>query len=126
VGAAWGGALPDPGAVAGFPGMNRLQPLSPETRSKNGCNFSSMHNPSVVAVGDAFGSICHHLQSLHSPQVSFDGFLAMLFSDYGTGWSRPIKGAMGMPPVQRAGDIMCWSEIIGIGCMVRAIGAMRR
>jgi len=31
---ALGGASPDPLARAGFPSMNRLQPLAPDTRSK--------------------------------------------------------------------------------------------
>src|SRR5437667_3507469 len=57
--------------------MNRLQPLLPETRSKNGCNSSSMHRPMVVFSMLALGSICHHLQSLHNPQESVDGLLAM-------------------------------------------------
>ena len=43
---------------AGSPGMKRLQPLLPETRSVNGCKSSSMHSPIVVLATEASGSIC--------------------------------------------------------------------
>src|SRR5206468_10940158 len=69
VGAACGGASLEPRAFAGVPGMNRLQPLFPETRSKKGCSSSSMHKPSVVFATAPSGSICHHLQSLHKPHL---------------------------------------------------------
>src|SRR5262249_55565553 len=68
VGAATGGASLDPLALATPPSTNRLHPLSPETRSRKSCRSSSMHSPSVVLLTRAFGSICHHLQSLHRPQ----------------------------------------------------------
>ncbi len=71
VGSAVGGAAPDPSALAGLPGVKRLQPLLPETRSRYGRSFSSMHSPIVVFATVALGSTCHHLQSLHSPHSSF-------------------------------------------------------
>src|SRR6202795_3835515 len=64
-----GGASLDPSALAGLPGMKRLQPLLPETRNRNCCSFSSMHSPIVRFSTEAFGSICHHLQSLHNPPL---------------------------------------------------------
>src|SRR6478736_2809181 len=83
VGAACGGALLDPAAVAGLPGMKRLQPLLPETRSRNGCSFSSMHSPIVVFLGVAFGSICHHLQSLHRPHDCFFATILLPLDKFG-------------------------------------------
>src|SRR4051812_48768863 len=53
VGLAVGGAVAEPVARAGSPGMNRLQPLLPETRSRYGCNFSSMHRPSEMSLAVA-------------------------------------------------------------------------
>src|SRR2546423_1140565 len=80
VGAASGGAWLEPTASAGWPGMNRLQPLLPDTRSKKGCNSSSMHRPSVWSLALAPGSTCHHLQSLHRPHESLDALFAMAVS----------------------------------------------
>jgi hypothetical protein len=62
-----GGASLDPFAYAGSPSTNLLQPLTPETRILNGRNSSSIHSPKVVLDSTAFGSTCHHLQSLQSP-----------------------------------------------------------
>jgi hypothetical protein len=69
VGFAVGGWLLDPFACAGLPSMKRLQPLLPETRRLNFSILSSMQSPIVEFLMGAFGSICHHLQSLQSPQV---------------------------------------------------------
>ena len=69
VGFAVGGWPLDPFACAGLPSMNRLQPLLPETRRLNFSILSSMHSPIVEFFTGAFGSICHHLQSLQSPHV---------------------------------------------------------
>jgi hypothetical protein len=48
--------------------MKRLHPPLPLIRSKKGCSLSSMHNPRACSPAVDAGSICHHLQSLHSPQ----------------------------------------------------------
>jgi hypothetical protein len=69
VGFAVGGWPLEPFAWAGLPAMNRLHPLLPETLSLNRNSLSSMQNPIVEFFTDAFGSICHHLQSLQSPHV---------------------------------------------------------
>jgi len=37
-----------------------------------------MHNPIVVSVMDASGSICHHLQSLHNPHSLLMAFLLLI------------------------------------------------
>ena len=70
VGAAVGGAALEPGARAGSPAMKWLQPLSPDTRNRNGWRSSSIQSPSVRSSILTSGSICHHLQSLHRPQSS--------------------------------------------------------
>src|SRR5271154_855999 len=67
-GGATGGASLDPLAYAGAPSINRLHPLFPDTRILNGWSFSSIHSPKVKFAAEALGSICHHLQSLQSPQ----------------------------------------------------------
>jgi hypothetical protein len=78
VGWAVGGWPLEPLAWAGLPGMKWLQPLLPETRSLYGNSLSSIHNPIVVLVIDAFGSICHHLQSLHNPHSLLMTFLRFI------------------------------------------------
>ena len=80
VGLAVGGWLLEPLAWAGLPGMKWLQPLLPETRILYGYSLSSIHNPIVVLAMDAFGSICHHLQSLHNPHSLLMIFLRRLLS----------------------------------------------
>jgi len=67
----------EPFAFAGLPSIQRLHPLEPETRRRNGCSFSSMHSPMVEAFGVAPGSICHHLQLLHGPHSDDDDFFMM-------------------------------------------------
>jgi hypothetical protein len=66
-GFAVGGAALEPFARAGSPGMKRLHPLVPDTRSKNPWSSSSMHRPIVASWTADLGSICHHLQPLHRP-----------------------------------------------------------
>ena len=58
--------------------MKRVHPLLPETRSLYGQSLSSMHSPIVVFASGARGSVCHHLQSLHNPQLALMLFLLMI------------------------------------------------
>jgi hypothetical protein len=78
VGWAVGGWPLEPLAWAGLPGMKWLQPLLPETRILYGNSLSSMHNPIVLLAMEAFGSICHHLQSLHNPHSLLMIFLRLI------------------------------------------------
>jgi hypothetical protein len=99
VGAAVGGAALDPSACAGSPCAKRLQPLLPETRSRNSWNFSSIHNPIVVFAVVAPGSICHHLQSWHGPHSDFA--IASPFRDAGS-FRHPRSIRANAAPMQAA------------------------
>jgi hypothetical protein len=72
----------EPSALAGVPGIYRLQPLSPVTRSLNDCKSSSIHNPAVSLATFASGSICHHLHEMHRPQDIFDFSLMLRLDEF--------------------------------------------
>jgi hypothetical protein len=72
-----GGFPDDPSCRHGLPSVNIVQPPFPVILRRNSCRLSSIQTPTVRSLTLTSGSICHHLQSLHRPQLAsfFDGVL---------------------------------------------------